>query len=210
MTSVLACTTLTDDQIRECARVLDQGGIIALPTETVYGLVSRADSPAALRRLYEIKQRPQGKPFALFVSGWNDVYPALVRENATAQLLARRFWPGPLTLVTESRSGCPASYDGTVGLRCPDHPVVQRLLSACGGLLVNTSLNLSQQPPARMLHEARTVVQQVDIALDAGGLPDNLPSTVVDCRTTPPRLLRVGGLSESVVRSVLQPSESGP
>lgn len=204
MTSVYPCTTITDSQIADCVRVLNQGGILAIPTETVYGLICRADQPAALKRLYEIKQRPQGKPFALFVSGWEDVFPGYVRENAVARTLARHFWPGPLTIVTEARSACPASYEGSVGLRCPDHPVVQRLLNACGGLLVNTSLNLSSQPPARNLHEVRGIVQQIDIALDAGGLPEALPSTVVDCSQTPPHVLRVGELPVDSIRAIEQ------
>jgi L-threonylcarbamoyladenylate synthase len=180
--------------VTECAAWLDLGGVVALPTETVYGLVCRHDRFGAIDKLFEIKNRPFDKPFALFVQSYETVNE-WVEPNPVAKILAEHYWPGPLTLVVASYNSCPAASDGAVGLRCPDHKFVQDLLQACGGTLVNTSLNFSGNPPASKIDPAHPIVQRVDIVVDAGELPEQQPSTVVDCRTSPPSVLRQGPVS---------------
>ncbi|MDP8243720.1 MAG: L-threonylcarbamoyladenylate synthase [Candidatus Hinthialibacter antarcticus] len=188
--------------VTECAAWLDQGGVVALPTETVYGLVCRHDRFGAAEKLFEIKNRPVDKPFALFVQSF-ETARAWIEPNPVAETLAKAFWPGPLTLVVASHNSCPAAYDGAVGLRCPDHAFVQQLLEHCGGALVNTSLNFSGKPPATRIDETHPIIQRVDIAVDAGELPPQSPSAVVDCRTSPPQILRPGTISYSDILDAL-------
>ncbi|MBI1388405.1 MAG: threonylcarbamoyl-AMP synthase [bacterium] len=201
MSAVLPALS-TPATLRRCVETLDAGGVIAVPTETVYGLICRAGRDDAMRRIVDMKRRPGDKPFALFVRRWSDL-AGHAPPCAMAQRLADALWPGPLTLVAAAHPECPAERDGSVGARSPDYPVLQDLLAECGGLLINTSLNRSGEPPARSLDDAGALIDEVDLALDAGQLPRRSPSTVVDCRGSEPKILRVGEIGEDRLRSVL-------
>lgn len=204
--SILADKRENDSALDECVRILDAGGIVALPTETVYGIVARADREDAIQRLKKIKGRPDNKPFALFVREWNDLSPRWAPHKPQAQALTQRFWPGPLTLVVNAASDCPAAYEGAVGARAPDHTFVNELLQRCGGLLVNTSLNRSGDPPASSLNGLADLLKELDLTIDAGDLPHRLPSVVVDCQGDSPRLLREGEISFYAIEEVWQAS----
>ncbi len=188
--------------VTECAAWLDLGGVVALPTETVYGLVCRHDRFGAIEKLFEIKNRPVDKPFALFVKSL-DTANAWIEPNPAAEKLAQAFWPGPLTLVVASHNSCPAAYDGAVGLRCPDYGFVQDLLGHCDGSLVNTSLNVSGAPPTSRIDPNHPIVERVDLVVDAGELLPQQPSAVVDCRTNPPEILRHGLIEYSEILEAL-------
>ena len=181
--------------VTECAAWLDLGGVVAVPTETVYGLVCRHDRFGAIDKLFEIKNRPFDKPFALFVQSY-ETADNWIEPNPIATTLAEKFWPGPLTLVVSSYTSCPAAYDGAVGLRCPDHAFVQQLLEHCDGVLVNTSLNFCGNPPATCI--------DADLAVDAGQLAPQMPSAVVDCRTSPPQILRPGSIPYGEILGALE------
>lgn len=187
--------------------VLNHGGIVCLPTETVYGLVCSTQNQEAISRMANLKGRPQNKPFALFCSSWERMMQEEVEDSPQAKSFARHFWPGPLTLVLTAYPSCPGHFRGSVGVRCPAHDLVQAVLSACGGLLMNTSLNRSGEPECRTIAEAEDMIQKIDLAIDGGLLPFRLPSTVLDCRIQPPVVLREGGIATDEIMKVLQESE---
>ncbi len=207
----------------EAIEVLGAGGIVALPTDTVYGIAVALSTPGGIERLFHVKQRPPDKAMALLVA---DVRQAatLAVISPMAAALADAFWPGPLTLVLTKLPAAvlPDSIGAgpTVGLRLPDHPS-PRALAAALGPLPTTSANRSGQPD---LLDAGSVVHElgtgVELVLDGGRTPGSRPSTVVDLTVDPPALLRIGAIDEARIRSVLasardtgssgQPALSGP
>ncbi|MGN0867851.1 MAG: L-threonylcarbamoyladenylate synthase [Oligosphaeraceae bacterium] len=179
---------------KEC---LQRGGVLALPTETVYGLVVRWDSAQARERLYAMKHRPASKRLQMMAPTLEAAVKAGVRPGAALETLARRFWPGPLTLVVPDRSG-----DDTIGLRIPRHPFLLRLMEETGLVCAATSANLSGAPPATTLRDGlKDLATPPDLALDGGVITvtDGAASTVVSLITNPPTLLRQGTISLSEV-----------
>ncbi len=202
MTPILSLTH--PECVPRIVDVIKRGGIVCLPTETVYGLVCSTQNQVAIRRVANLKGRPQEKPFALFCSSWERMAREALEENLLAKSLAHHFWPGPLTLVLAARPSCPGYFRGSVGVRCPAHDFVQAVLAACGGLLMNTSLNRSGQPECRSIAEAGDMLKEIDLAIDDGALPYRLPSTVLDCRMQPPLVLREGGIAGAEIAKVIQ------
>jgi len=189
---------------------LAAGGIIAYPTETVYGL-GTALAPAALQFLAAAKSREAAKPFILLASA-PLALPGL-SWTAAARLLAGRFWPGPLTLAVaaDERYLPPIrSAAGTVAVRATPLAALHALLQLLGQPITSTSANLPGRAPATDLAELRAVVASLPqpervLVLDGGSLPASSPSTVVDCAGERPRVLREGAVSRADLRSVLQP-----
>ncbi|TVQ63413.1 MAG: threonylcarbamoyl-AMP synthase [Phycisphaerales bacterium] len=193
--------TRVDPRIAEAAQRLRDGGVVAFPTETVYGLGADARDEAAVRRIYDLKGRPAHKPLTLHVSDSAMARPYARAWPQRAQALTDRFWPGPLTIVLP-RSALASDFvcagaDG-VGLRCPDHPLTLALIRALGAPIVGPSANRSGEPPAASADEVRAVFDERDVyVLDAGPCPGRTPSTVLDL-TDPQgreRILRAGALS---------------
>jgi L-threonylcarbamoyladenylate synthase len=187
-------------------RHLDAGGLIATPTETVYGL-GCALEPEPLARLVQLKRRAEGQPFLLLVTGMDDA-PKVTWTEAARQL-ASAFWPGPLTLVLAARkSDLPGTLfgpEGTLAIRATPHEGVRALIRAWGKPLPSTSANPRGQPPAESaaaVYEWLRNVMADDhmMILDGGTLPASRPSTIVDCSGRNPRLLREG----SIVRAELE------
>lgn len=194
--------------IAEAARILRRGGLVAFPTETVYGLGADATSPAAVARLYAAKGRPSSNPLIAHVASLDEAREQGV-FSAEALRLARAFWPGPLTLVVplhpqaticaEARAGLPS-----VALRVPAHPVAQGLCAASGRPIAAPSANRSGKvSPVTAAHVAQDLGGRVDLILEAGRCPLGLESTIVACLEGAPRLLRPGGLSRAAIESVL-------
>jgi len=183
----------------EAARLLEGGHVIAIPTETVWGLASRADDPAATRRIFEIKGRDKGKPLTLFPQSVDRIKDYAVMSEAAEALVAAGFVPGPLTLVLESRvwfEGVVAK-DMSVGIRVPKHPEALKLLSCLAFPLATTSANLSGLEPARSREELANYFPHLPaLAGECGGLPS---STVLDARGDILVLIRRGpvGLMEA-------------
>jgi len=178
---------------------LRDGGLIAYPTETVYGL-GTALREEALERLAEVKGREAGKPFLLLV---RDAEVPGVDWTPEARALAEQYWPGPLTLVVRARPGAfpgrVTGADRTVAIRATPHLGVRMLLEALGEPITSTSANRPGQPPATDAEQARGVLMQSAAAsgawlLDGGPLPASLPSTIIDGTVQPPRLIRLGAL----------------
>ncbi len=166
------------------------GAVILIPTETVYGLICRADDEAAIRHIYELKDRDFSKPLGWFVADWRTLDAAGIRMSGLPAELATRHCPGPLTIIAPKTDG------GTVGFRVPDHPFMQELLRRIGRPLAQTSANHSGHPNALTVEAALAELSgELLLAIDGGAIPpDALASTVVDATGSTPRILRQGSL----------------
>ena len=202
--------------VAEAARILKQGGLVAFPTETVYGLGADATNPAAIARLYQAKGRPAFNPLIAHV-GDIEAAQAIARFDARATALAAAFWPGPLTLVLPKTSGCAVADLATAGLetiaiRIPAHPVARDILRAFGGPVVAPSANLSGHvSPTTAAHVQADLAGRIDLIIDGGPVEVGVESTIIGCFEQPV-LLRPGGLPRADIERVLgralaQPAE---
>ena len=193
--------------VAAAARCLAAGGLIAFPTETVYGLGADAANPAAIARLYQAKGRPAFNPLIAHV-GDLAAGQKIARFDATATALAQAFWPGPLTLVLPKSKGCPVADLATAGLdtvavRVPAHPVARAILRAFGGPVVAPSANLSGHvSPTTAEHVHSDLAGRIDLIIDGGAVAVGVESTIVGCFEAP-RLLRPGGLPRAEIERVL-------
>ena len=197
-----------ESSLREARDVVRGGGVIAFPTETFYGLGVDPFNVQAVRRLYDLKGRsPQTSPILVLIRS-RDELQALVSEiTPAAERLMQAYWPGPLTLVFRAAAAVPSvltAGTGTIGVRLPAYPDVQRVLEVVGGPLTGTSANRSGQPPATTADEVeRAFGTEIDLVVNGGPTPGGLPSTVVDTTVSPPRLIREGRVSQAALRVVL-------
>ncbi len=194
-------------EIPEAAEILRNGGLLGIPTETVYGLGANALNEDAVRRIFEAKGRPQDNPLILHVPevGWLERYCRDIPQCAYA--LADRFWPGPLTMILHRRDCVPLRTTGgldTVGVRCPDHPIALELIRRAGVPVAAPSGNTSGRPsPTTAAHMAEDMAGKIPGIFDGGACRVGVESTIVDLTVTPPRLLRPGGLALEDLQSVL-------
>jgi tRNA threonylcarbamoyl adenosine modification protein (Sua5/YciO/YrdC/YwlC family) len=198
--------------LEEAVAWIAEGGVLAYPTETVWGLGADARSDAAVGRLRAFKGRGESAPISILVTGAPALAALGFRGGPGAQRLAREFWPGPLTLVLPCEARFAAGIareDGAVGVRCSPHPVASDLAARCArarvGPLTATSCNASGAPAARTRAAARRVCGgDPDVRVISDGEADGeLPSTVVDVTGPRPRVLRWGALDEAALRPVL-------
>jgi len=200
-------------------RTLRTGGLVAFPTETVYGLGADAGSGEAVARLYAAKGRPSFNPLIAHVASLAAARK-LARFNAAAEKLAEAFWPGPLTLVLPRQEGCPVSELATAGLdtialRVPDHPVARDLLTAFGGAIVAPSANQSGHvSPTQAAHVEADLAGRIDLIVDGGPTQVGVESTIIACLDGP-ALLRPGGVPRGAIEQVLgapltAPAETAP
>jgi len=196
--------TPSPENIHRAAQCVRDGGVIAYPTETVYGLGANPFHPQAVARIFDIKGRDAGKGLILLVRGRDDLTTLVAEIPACAETLINAFWPGPLTLVFRARPDLPPALLGgrdTVALRHSDHPIAGQLLNAFGGPLTSTSANRSGQPPAQSALEASAALgDALDFILDGGPSVDHRPSTLLDVSKTPCILLREGRIARDVLR----------
>ena len=199
--------TVDRDAVAAAARALAEGGLVAFPTETVYGLGADATSGEAVARLYAAKGRPAFNPLISHVA---DVAASrrLARLDATAERLAAAFWPGALTLVLPKAPGCPVSDLATAGLdtiavRVPDHPVARDILAAFGKPIVAPSANRSGHvSPTTAPHVLADLGGRIDLIVDGGPTPVGVESTIVACLGEPV-LLRPGGVARADIEAAL-------
>ena len=202
------------DAIGIAARCLDEGGLVAFPTETVYGLGADATNGEAIARLYAAKGRPAFNPLIAHVAN-ADAARKIASFDAAADALARAFWPGPLTLVLPKAQGCPVSELATAGLdsvavRVPDHPVAHGLIAALGKPVVAPSANKSGHvSPTTAEHVRADLAGRIDLIVDGGPTSVGLESTIVACLGEPV-LLRPGGISRAQIERVLGRPLSAP
>jgi L-threonylcarbamoyladenylate synthase len=190
--------------IQHAIDVLRNGGIIAFPTDTVYGLAAPIDNEESIDRLYVAKGRNNTKAIALLLGDSDQLDQVATDLSVSARKLAEHFWPGPLTLVVPRHPALPEILAPlpTIGVRIPDHPVALALLKAAGPLAV-TSANISGQDNAMT---ARQVLKQlkdrIHLIIDGGRTPGGVPSTVVDCTTPKPEILRKGPISLKQIKKI--------
>lgn len=182
----------------EARMVLSQNGIMAVPTDTFYGLAANPFQAAALSRLFALKERAPEKPVLVLVDGQARLAQVVREVPEVATRLMARFWPGPLTLIFHGQPGLPrllTGGTGTIGVRQPRQDLTCRLIAALGYPITGTSANRGGRPPlVRAVEVAREFGGQVDLILDAGPCPGGLPSTIVDVTSFPPRLVRAGAI----------------
>lgn len=181
--------------IAQAAVHLREGHLVVFPTDTVYGVGSDAFNETAVEELYVVKGRPLEKGIPILLSDGDALASVARSVPEMARELMARFWPGPLTLIVPKRPELPAklSPNENVAVRMPDNDVARTLIGAAGGAVAATSANRSGDPPARTAQEAEAALGgQVAAILDGGPAPHGVPSTILDCTTTPPAILRPG------------------
>jgi len=199
----LDASRLDSEGYRSIARVLSSGGIVCMPTDTIYGLAVDATDPAAIERLYRLKGRPPSRPVILLVVSI-DMARSLTRPPPSFDALAGRFWPGPITfvLVSDPRvSPRLTAGTGTIALRWPASELAVRIVRELGRPITSTSANRSGEPPALSGEAAAASLEGIDLVVDQGRVVARPPSTLVDLTVDPPVLLREGPVPfEDVVR----------
>lgn len=186
----------------EAVQCLKSGGIVAIPTDTVYGLGADPFSASAVQKLYTFKGRPDGKPIPLILSSVEDIHSVAQNLPGFFFHLTDRFWPGGLTIVVESKDLLPVLTAGgnTVGVRIPDNPLLLQILRAFGGPMAITSANISGEPPATSIQEiGEELASRIDVIVDGGKTPGPVPSTVYDISVSPPIIRRHGVISEETL-----------
>ena len=199
-------TVETGTDVERAVSLLRAGGLVGLPTETVYGLAADARNEVAVKRVFSTKGRPLGHPLIVHVADaeearhWSSDWPS------TAERLAEHFWPGPLTIIVRRHRDVLDEVTGgrdTVALRVPDHPLARSLLVAFGGGLVAPSANpFGKVSPTTAQHVVDDFGGAVDYVLDGGPCVIGLESTIVDCSVDPPQILRPGAIGEPEILAV--------
>ncbi|MFE5326768.1 L-threonylcarbamoyladenylate synthase [Embleya sp. NPDC056575] len=199
--------TASIDDIEKAAAVLRAGGLVALPTETVYGLGADAEDPAAVARIFQVKGRPPSHPLIVHIGGAEHLDDWVRDVPATARLLAEHFWPGPLTLVLRRGGRVPLEATGgleTVAVRVPDHPVALALLATFGGGVTAPSANRFGRVSPTTADDVRAEFgEAVDFVLDGGPCEVGVESTIVDVTGDVPSILRPGGVTREDLEAVL-------
>ena len=200
-------TLLIDNGITEAADIIKSGGLVAVPTETVYGLAGNGLDEKAVERIYEVKGRPAIKPLSLMVPDKSAMGKYCEDVPDAAFALADRFWPGPLTIVLKSKDIVPdivRAGGSTVGLRCPDHPKTLELLKLTGLPLAAPSANPSDMPSPKTAGEVMAYFDgSIEAVIDGGECGIGLESTLLDMSRTPYRILRQAALSEEDIAEAL-------
>jgi L-threonylcarbamoyladenylate synthase len=200
------------DVIAEAAAALSRGGLVAFPTETVYGLGANALDESAVDAIFRAKGRPATDPLIVHLAE-GDLLPRIAQEIPdVVQELGRRFWPGPLTLILHKREVVPANVTAglaTVGVRVPSHPVARALLRQSGMPIAAPSANRFSKPsPTSAVHVIADLDGAIDVVLDAGATPIGVESTILDLTSFPPLVRRPGGVTLSELRTVLPDTQS--
>lgn len=203
MTSIIDLKDNFELAIQRSTEVLNQGGVIVFPTDTVYGLASRYDNENSIHRIYEIKGRDQTKALAVLIGDLNQLRIVAEDIPEIALTLGEHLWPGALTLVVKKNMqiGTPLSMDNSIGVRIPDDRFVQELAKIVGPL-ATTSANLSGYPSATNTEDVMDQIgNMVDLVINGGESRGGVPSTVVDCREVPVRILREGAITKQLIES---------
>jgi len=194
--------------ISQAAEIIKNGGLVAFPTETVYGLGADALNSEAVKKIYEAKGRPSDNPLILHVENFNQVYE-LVEVNKTAEILMKKFWPAPLTLVMKAKNIIPLQTRGgleTAAIRMPNNPVALALIKASGTPIAAPSANLSGRPsPTDFESVFNDMNGRIEMILDGGAVEVGIESTVIDI-TNPEKILmlRPGGMSREILEDTLK------
>lgn len=196
-----------EQALQEAGDVLRRGGLVAFPTETVYGLGGDALNPESSRKIYAAKGRPSDNPLIVHIARMEDLAPIVRQVPEEAVRLAEAFWPGPLTMVLSKSDRVPVETTGgleTVAVRMPSHPVACRLIACGGGYVAAPSANLSGRPsPTAAKYVIEDMDGRVDMIIDGGEGDIGLESTIVDMTVSPPQILRPGYITQGMLSEVL-------
>jgi L-threonylcarbamoyladenylate synthase len=202
------------EKLAEAVRLLREGGVVAFPTETFYGLGADARNETAVEKIFRIKGRDFRNPIALIVADDRDVIPLVEEIPATAKILMQRFWPGPLTLIfraAPSVSSRLTGGTGKIGIRVSGHPLARLLAGGLGGPLTATSANLSGGPECSSADAViRALGDLPDAVIDGEETPGGAGSTILDVTVSPPRILREGVIPDNLIRTVIRESGRRP
>ena len=198
---------MTGSSIERALEILRNGGLVAIPTETVYGLAGDASNEAAVRRIFEAKGRPADHPLIVHVAAAEQLADWAATVPTAAAVLADTCWPGPLTLLVPRAVHVLSVVTGgrdTVGIRVPAHPLTTELLTRFGGGLAAPSANrFGKVSPTTAAHVIADLGSRVDYVLDGGACPVGVESTIVDCSVEPSQILRPGGISSEEISELL-------
>ncbi|MGC8816481.1 MAG: L-threonylcarbamoyladenylate synthase [Candidatus Hadarchaeum sp.] len=202
------------EKIRFAARVIREGGLVAFPTETVYGLGANALDEAAVQRIFQVKNRPMDNPLIVHIADRDDVHLLAETVPAQAERLIETFWPGPLTLLLPKSELVPAVTTAglaTVAVRMPSHPIAQSLIREADVPVAAPSANLAGRPsPTSARHVWEDLSGKIEILIDGGEVGYGVESTVLDVTSDPPVLLRPGPITVTELRRVLGRVEVHP
>ena len=198
-------SAVSPDTIRRALEILRAGGLVAFPTDTVYGVGALAFDDEAVQSIYMAKDRPIEKAIPVLIGDMEDLDKIAIDIPNMAKKLASRFWPGPLTILIPKKPSLPKAVSATaaVGVRVPDHEIARALLRAAGPMAV-TSANVSgQASPTTAEQVFAQLGGRIALIIDGGKTPGGVPSTLVDCTGDEIRVLRQGPITEEELRSVL-------
>lgn len=195
------------EAIRQAGQIVRQGGLVAFPTETVYGLGADALNPKAAMKIYQAKGRPSDNPLIIHVADRDSVSKIVSHISNEAKLLMDRFWPGPMTLILPKSDCVPMETTGglsTVAIRMPDHPIALALIKEAGGYVAAPSANTSGRPsPTKAEHVAEDLSGKIDGILDGGTVGIGIESTIVDVSGEIPMILRPGAITKEMLEEVV-------
>ena len=195
----------SESEIDECVEMLRAGSVIGIPTETVYGLAAIATNSSAINLVFTIKERPTSHPLILHIADVSMLDDWATNISSEARALCKKFWPGPLTLILHKSDKVLTEVTGgrdTVAIRCPNHSVTTKLLKKLNDAVVAPSANkFGKVSPTTAQHVVNDLGSDISIVLDGGDCSIGLESTIIDCTTTPPQLLRTGAITaEQILR----------
>lgn len=202
------CFSLEEEEaLREAGQIIRKGGLVAFPTETVYGLGGDGLNRESSRRIYEAKGRPSDNPLIIHIADM-ETLPYIVEEvTEEAKKIAQAFWPGPLTMILQKSAQVPKETTGglqTVAVRMPSHPVAQKLIEYGGGYIAAPSANLSGKPsPTVAKYVIEDMKGRIDMIIDGGEVGIGLESTIIDLTVSPPQILRPGYVTQEMLNRVL-------
>ncbi len=190
-----------ENLLKEVADILKRGGLVIIPTETVYGIAANMSNQRSIKRLYEIKGRPKNKAFSLLIAAKGKIDEFAKDIPLAAYKLMDKFWPGPLTLVLKSKM----NNGGTIGIRMPDNEIASRLILLAGVPIVCPSANLSGKPaPVNFQEAIKDLGGLVDFAIDAGDTRIGLESSIVDFSVEPWRILRESAIKKEEIEAAIR------
>ena len=195
----------SESEIDECVEMLRAGSVIGIPTETVYGLAAIATNSSAINLVFTTKERPTSHPLILHIADVSMLDDWATNISSEARALCKKFWPGPLTLILHKSDKVLTEVTGgrdTVAIRCPNHSVTTKLLKKLNDAVVAPSANkFGKVSPTTAKHVVNDLGSDISIVLDGGDCSIGLESTIIDCTTTPPQLLRTGAITaEHILR----------
>lgn len=195
------------EKIRQAGERIKQGGLVAFPTETVYGLGADALQAGAAASIFLAKGRPSDNPLIVHIAAWEAMHRIALDVPEIAKKLADAFWPGPLTMIVKKAACVPDETTGgldTVAVRMPDHPAALALIEAAGGYIAAPSANTSGKPsPTTAQHVQEDLWGKIDIILDGGPVGIGLESTIVDLSSDVPTILRPGAITPAMLETVI-------